>query len=423
MRLFQCSGFGLQFSRFGFLFSAFSFLVSTPSRAQEALRQSLTGQTVSAERQRDLKEKPYTVRWGDFQLLAGASLAGEWNDNVNLSHTDPKEDFIITPMVNLDALWPITELNSLTFSLGVGYATYIEHSQYDYAVITPGSQLAWDIYVKDFHINFHDWFYYQEDPTIYGGVSGTARFGGFYNTAGVLTTWDLRDVVLSLGYDHFNFIASSSTYDYLTRASDFFVARAGFHVHPSATVGLEASGGPTAYDQPILSPNLTYSFGAFGDWKATEHIRLQPRAGYYQYFFSNEGLVGADTEESGYYLSLKLIHDLKWNVDYSLEGGHESFLGNQSSLTVQWYAALWVNWRMIKNISLSTGLRYENATQPVGQLADNYERVFASLRLSCPIKPKLTASLEYRYWLRDSAVTVDNNYEQNRVALQLAYHF
>jgi len=188
MRLFQCSGFGLQFSRFGFLFSAFSFLVSTPSRAQEALRQSLTGQTVSAERKRDLKEKPYTVRWGDFQLLAGASLAGEWNDNVNLSHTDPKEDFIITPMVNLDALWPITELNSLTFSLGVGYATYIEHSQYDYAVITPGSQLAWDIYVKDFHINFHDWFYYQEDPTIYGGVSGTARFGGFYNTAGVLTT-------------------------------------------------------------------------------------------------------------------------------------------------------------------------------------------------------------------------------------------
>jgi len=280
MRLFQCSGFGLQFSRFGFLFSAFSFLVSTPSRAQDALRQSLTGQTVSTERQRDLQEKPYTVRWGDFQLLAGASLAGEWNDNVNLSHTDPQQDFIITPMVNLGAFWPVTEMNSLSFSLGIGYATYLEHNQYDYAVITPGSQLAWDFLIKDFRINFHDWFSYQEDPTIYGGVSSTARFGGFYNTLGVLTTWDLHDVVLSLGYDHFNFISSSSTYDYLTRASDFFVARASFHVHPSATVGLEASGGPTVYDQPILSPNITYSFGGFADWKATEHIRLQPRAGF-----------------------------------------------------------------------------------------------------------------------------------------------
>jgi len=228
--------------------------------------------------------------------------------------------------------------------------------------------------------------------------------------------------VLSLGYDHFNFIASSSTYDYLTRASDFFVARASFHVHPSATVGLEASGGPTTYQQPILSPNIMYSFGAFADWKATEHIRLQPRAGFYQYFFSNEGLSGAGTEQNGYYFSLKLIHDLKWNIDYTLEGGHESFLGNQSALTEQWYAALGVNWRMIKNISMSTGLRYENATQ-VGQFADNYERVFASLRLSCPIKPKLTTSLEYRYWLKNDEVSVNNDYEQNRVVLQIAYHF
>jgi len=422
MRLFQRSRFRLQLSRFGFLLSAFSFLHSTSSRAQEALRQSLTGQTMSAERQRDLQEKPYTVRWGDFQLLTGASLAGEWNDNVNLSHTDPQQDFIITPMVNLGAFWPVTEMNSLSFSLGIGYATYLEHNQYDYAVITPGSQLAWDFLIKDFRINFHDWFSYQEDPTIYGGVSSTARFGGFYNTLGVLTTWDLHDVVLSLGYDHFNFISSSSTYDYLTRASDFFVARASFHVHPSATVALEASGGPTTYRQPILSPNIMYSFGAFADWKATEHIRLQPRAGFYQYFFSNEGLSGAGTEQNGYYFSLKLIHDLKWNIDYTLEGGHESFLGNQSALTEQWYAALGVNWRMIKNISMSTGLRYENATQ-VGQFADNYERVFASLRLSCPIKPKLTTSLEYRYWLKNDEVSVNNDYEQNRVVLQIAYHF
>jgi len=59
----------------------------------------------------------------------------------------------------------------------------------------------------------------------------------------------------------------------------------------------------------------------------------------------------------------------------------------------------------------------------VGQFADNYERVFASLRLSCPIKPKLTTSLEYRYWLKNDEVSVNNDYEQNRVVLQIAYHF
>src|SRR3974390_586799 len=135
MMPFPRSGFGFQLCRFVFPFSAVSFLFFKSAYAQEALRQSLTGQTVSAERLRDLQEKPYTVRWGDFQLLAGASLAGEWNDNVNLSHTDPQQDFIITPMVNLDALWPITDLNSLSFSLGVGYSKYVEHDQYSYTVI------------------------------------------------------------------------------------------------------------------------------------------------------------------------------------------------------------------------------------------------------------------------------------------------
>ena len=405
------------------LLSAFFVLLFTPSQAQESLRLSLSGQTISAQRQRDLKEQPHTVQWGDIKLRAAASLDGEWNDNVNVSHTNPQQDFIIRPMVNLDASWRVTELNALSFSLGVGYEKYLKHDQYSRAIITPGSLLAWDIFVKDVRINLHDWFYYQEDPTIWGGVSGTARFGGFYNTVGFLATWDLHDAVLSFGYDHFNFISSTSQYDYLTRSSDFLLARASFQVHPSATVGLEASGGPTTYKESTLSPNVMYSFGPFADWKATEHIQLQARAGYYQYFFSDEGLDGGGSDQSSYYLSLKLIHDLKWNIAYTLEGGRESFIGNQSSLTEQWYAAFYLNWGGLKNISVSSGFRYETATQSIGQIGDNYDRVYASLHLACPIKRKLTASLDYRYWLKNSDLTSANDYEQNRLLLQLAYRF
>ena len=406
----------------GLLF-AFSLLLGTSSRAQEALRLSRYNQNTTDARKRDLENQPYTVRWGDLKVLAGGSLAGEWNDNVNLSHLSPQEDFIVRPMGDLDVFWPVTDVNALTLSLGVGYNAYTRHSEYDQVVVSPGSQLSWDIKVQDFTINLHDIFYYQEDPTVYGSVSGRARFGGFNNSAGLRTTWDLHDVSLSLGYDHVNFIASSSTYDYLTRASDFALFRAAFQVHPSASVGIDVTGGPSEYDQPVLQNNFTYSLGGFAQWQATEHISLQPRGGYYSYDFSSLGL-RPSSEQNGDYFALNFKHDLRRNISYSLEVGREAFLGVYSQLTEQWYGTASVNWRIIQYLSATTSFRYETATQPSGlQLSDNYDRVYVNFKLSCPIKEKLTASLEYRYWLKTSEQFQSQDYEQNRLTLQLAYHF
>ncbi len=370
-----------------------------------------------------MENQPYTVRWGELKLQAGASLAGEWNDNVNLSHDSPQADFIVSPMGNLGVFWPVTDVNALNFSLGVGYEKYLQHDDYDYLIVSPGSQLSWDITIKDFKLNLHDQFSYYEDPTVYGAVSGVARFGGFNNTAGILGTWDLHDVVLSLGYDHFNFIPSTSTYEYLRRASDFALFRASFQVHPSANVGIEATGGPSEYSQPVLQNNVTYSLGAFAQWQATEHISLQPRGGYYAYNFSSLGPLPS-SEQNGYYLSLKFKHDLRHNINYSWEVGHETFFGIYSSLTEQWYGTASINWRIIQYLSATTDFRYETATQPLDlQLSDNYNRMSVDFRLSCPIKKKLTASLEYRYWLKKYELLQSQDYEQNRLILQMAYTF
>lgn len=404
-------------------FLAFCFLLSTTSRAQDALLLSIYNQNITDARKREMENQPYTTRWGELNMLAGASLVGEWNDNVNLSHLSPQEDFIVRPMGNVDVFWPVTDVNALRFSIGVGYDAYTRHPEYDQVVISPGSQLSWDIKVKDFTLNLHEIFYYEQDPTLYGSVSDKARFGGFYNTAGLEATWDLHDVVLSLGYDHFNFIASSSTYEYLTRASDFVLFRTSFLVHPSATVGIEASAGPTEYDQPVLQNNFTYSLGAFAQWQATQHISLQPRGGYYDYNFSSLGL-RPSSEQNGYYLSLNFKHDLRRNINYSLEIGHETFSGVYTRLTEQWYGTAYINWRIIKYLSATTSFRYEAATQPLYlQLSDNYDRMYVGFRLSCPIKPKLTASLEYRYWLKTDQYLQSQDYQQNRLTLQLAYTF
>ena len=150
---------------------------------------------------------------------------------------------------------------------------------------------------------------------------------------------------------------------------------------------------------------------------------MQPRIGFYQYSFSNEGASAGLGDQTGYHASLKLSHRPAPKISYSIEGGHEAFMGNYSALTDQYYATAYVNWRFIEHISFSPSVRYETATQPIGTFRDNYDRVSANLKLSCPIKEKLIASLNYRYWLKTDALSQSLDYEQNCLTLQLAYQF
>ena len=109
-------------------------------------------------------------------------LASMYNDNVNLSEdataviqspfgpvtlsTQKESDFIIRPLLTMNALWPITELNTFRLDLGIGYAFYLDHSNYNTngVLVSPGSQLAFDIFVGDFRINLHDRFSLEQDP-------------------------------------------------------------------------------------------------------------------------------------------------------------------------------------------------------------------------------------------------------------------
>jgi len=398
-----------------------AILLGASVPAQDALQLSLSNQGAAAQRRLQLENIPYTVRLGDFKLLASGSLAEEYNNNVNLANTNSQEDFISRPMVNGDVYWPVTEVNLLTFSMGLGYAKFAEHGQYDQWVITPNSALGWDLYVKNWQFNFHDQFSYSQDPTAYGAVSGTATFGGFQNTAGVLASWDLHDVVLSFGYDHYNYIADSSTYEYLSRASDFFTLRSSFKVHATATAGVELSGGPTAYDLQGLGSlpnNTTYSAGLFATWKPTQQLQIEPRVGYYIYDFA-----GGESEQTGYYFSLKLSHAPRASISYNLEVGNRAYMGNNSALTEEWYGQAGANWHIARRLTLSGWFRYAVASQPIGSsYSAPYDFTSLDVTLSRPIGEKLTVSVEYRWYLKNSDYH-PYDYDQDRLTLNLAYTF
>ena len=211
------------------------------ARAQDAIRPSLAGETAAAARSQSLDRIPYNLMVGPMRFRFSATAGVEYNDNINLSETNTKDDFIFHPQVNMDAIWPITQLNTLKLDLGVGYNFYLDHSRNDTDTIllSPGSQLAFDIFVGDFRINIHDRFSLQQDPISQIGLSNVANYGRFENYAGLNVLWDLNKAVVNLGYDHYNYISTTTQFDYLNRNAE--ALSGSLMVNASSTTGVGAS--------------------------------------------------------------------------------------------------------------------------------------------------------------------------------------
>src|SRR4029077_20887220 len=87
-------------------------------RAQDAVRPSLAGEAASEARRQDIDRIPYNLLLGPVRFRFSATMGVEYNDNINLAEVNEQSDFILRPQVNLDAIWPITQLNTLRLDIG-----------------------------------------------------------------------------------------------------------------------------------------------------------------------------------------------------------------------------------------------------------------------------------------------------------------
>src|SRR5258708_29677803 len=171
--------------------------------AQEAVRMSLAGEAAAAARRKAaLSPDSYSLRLGPTGWNVAAALALEANDNIQFNSTRAESDLVVRPQLSSRMKWPISDKNSLNLAFGAGYSAYGQHSEFDRFFVTPGSELAFDIYAGDFWINAHERLSITEnayqDPT----VTGTADYSQLQNIAGLSSTWDLNKLVLRAAYDH-----------------------------------------------------------------------------------------------------------------------------------------------------------------------------------------------------------------------------
>jgi hypothetical protein len=403
-----------------------AMLVSRPALAQEALRNSLAGDTAAEARSRQQESQVYTFRTGDFRLLVTPSLSFDWNDNISLSKDEPLQDYIAIPVVGLNMLYPITQRNMLQLNATFGYMDYFRHHQYSSWYVQSGSGLSFDLYIRDLWINLHDSYSYVQSASQQAAVADTGTFGISQNTIGFNATWDLEDVTSSLGYDHLNYLSTAQGFSYIDHTSEMVVLRGGFKFHPTCTAGLETTTASTAYDQRILNNSVDYSAGVYADWKPGLSMHIQPRFGYTYYQCEQTSQTIPAANQGAWYLNLTVTHDISDAVGYSLSGGHELTLGIYGNTIEDWYIRSEADLRFIKNLTIGTTFSYRDGTQDLstlpGSSTETYDWLNWGLRLNYQLIKKLQVGINYQFTVRTSDVQ-SRDYAQNVLGIQFTYAF
>jgi hypothetical protein len=419
------------------LLCAASFL-----QAQDAVRPSLAGEAAAEARRQSTDRIPYNLLVGPVRFRFSATAGVEYNDNINVAEVNEQEDFIFRPQVNFNALWPITQLNTLRFDIGVGYAFYADHSEYNTngILLSPGSQLSFDIFVSDFRINFHDRFSLEQDPIGEPGLSNVADYGRFQNTAGVSVLWDLNKAVLTFGYDNYTFIATNDDFEYLDRNSEILMATVSVAATSTTGVGLESSYVFNRYQQDLLNDSNTFSIGAFVETQITSFLKLRVAGGYQTISFDGDDVVlgpfppgflpnGAtfqvfedQADADDFYVNLLLSHRINASITHSLSAGHESQLGVNSNFIKLNYVRHTATWNIVNKTLLSTEVFYEDAEDSGGFINEHLHRYGGALSLGYQLTRHVTLGARYQYTQKDSDVPL-RDYRQSRVSLDGTYSF
>jgi hypothetical protein len=384
---------------------------------------SQTGEALAQSLQQSNSNPSYNLRVGPVELRAEGDLTVSVNDNIGLSQSGRVSDIIITPMGVLRGRWEVSDLNTLTFNIGLGYNAYAFNPQYNYVVVAPDSEVNFNFFVGDCNINLHDDFSYQQNPTVVGQLSNQVRLSQFQNDAGVSAKWDLGDIMVEAAYDHTNLWVTESIYDYLTNQSDIFAPTFTYKINETISTGLSGSISDTRYEQGFQNDYTSEQLGPFVNATFSNFLSLTASAGGYltQY---NEGGGNGDTNSNveSYYASLGVTHQINQAFSESFTAGKQYLPGLTSNYTDRIYATYGDNWQATKEIGVSSSLFWENLTDSAAVFSEDSNRYGWSLGISDSLSTHMTLTMGYQFILKNADPSF-LSYYQDVGTLAMQYNF
>jgi hypothetical protein len=388
---------------------------------QEAVRMSLAGEAAAESRHKAASMPDYfNLRLGPSAWAFNLGVDWEANDNISFASADRKFDVITRPQLNTRMALGFSDKNSVNLALGTGYSAYARNPEFNRLFITPGSELAFDLYAGPFWINLHDRLSVSENAYADPTVIGTADYSQLQNVAGLSATWDLNKLVVRSGYDHANYVTLSGG-GIPEGQSDVVGFSAGYRREPAGVIGVESGGGRITYSgNNIPVPKAwDWNVGTFWEAQPTKYISLKAAAGYTVYTPENNAAQNAAQEFTGVYARLGLSHRVNRHLDYLLEAGRSINFGFFSGTVDLYTGLLEARWHLFQKLSLSTGFEFEHGTELTAG-GETFDRFGPRMSLERPLTSKMSGVLRYQYYQRQSDLA-GGDYEVNLVTLSIAY--
>ena len=383
----------------------------------------------------------YNLNAGPVQMSFDAGMGVEYNTNVNLSEEDPRGSLVLTPRVGMNLYWPITRLNNVSLALGLGYNYYLNDPDLggQYLLVSPATELMFNIFIQDFIITVYTRPSVTENPTENPTVSNAVNYTFFNNTAGIDVLWDLNDLQFGIGYANQIRYSLNDDYSNQDTVSNQIYANASAMVQPFLRVGVEANVYNTYYfdERPFrtgggtgavtentsnLNNSVGTSAGLFAMGNISRFTSWSAGVGWQitQFNETNNPLNTGNASNPYFYFGVS--NELNRFFTHSFSASFETEPSYESNFLQAFNVGYGFNWILIRNWSLGGGIFYQNGTESPGPESEDFNRVGANVGLGYQLTKNLVASLYYSVITKGSTVLADS-YNQQIFGLNLNYNF
>jgi hypothetical protein len=380
-----------------------------------------------------------------FSIAAGVGV--EFNDNITLSDNNRESDVIIRPLASIDAIWRVSEMNTLRLSLGISYSKYLDHTQYDSdsVIISPTSALEFTFKLGEVKFTLRDRFSYQEDPYDIPQLTGVAQYGRYENQIGIKAEYDFNDRArIEAGYDHYNLWSKQSEFSDQDRAIDTIFVKPSYGITQDVRLGLNATYSFISFDSSDRSDGNALLVGPYIEWQVTPNTNAYLEAGYQSLTFdgaytptrlidaidrdlTREQINGiragvADSDDSNsYYVRAEIDNKPSDVYKHRLSFSKTAEIGFYSDFYDLYHVEYDAEYTGIRKVSIGPSVFYEHY-ETSGQLGEKADRVGALLGARYYWTNSLTVGLDYRFLVKESNIE-NADYYQNLVFLSLYYKF
>jgi hypothetical protein len=411
----------------------FIFQYVATSKGQEQAEQTnapATEQPVTVS-----KVSPYNISWGSGGFNLSAGLREVYVDNVYLTKTDARDDFITVPECNVAAFFPVGQSNTVALNLGLAYYQYQKNTTLNTGtpIINPDSELAFNLRSGDFTFRFSECFSYQVDPVYETGsefynLYKTAQFRRYQNRVGTMVTWDENKLIMTAGYYHENLWSDGSAYDYIDHASELFSADAMLAASPWLTVGLESAGSLNDFVNSSTYDTWRARVGPALRIEVTPFIKIRLGGGYERIDFDSASASSLGlSPENTYYAYAGVEHQINRFFSHSLTISHDNQLGFNAANLEGDHITYSLTWAARKPLTISPLASVNFYDESFGSdTANLYHERFnyysVGVNARYQLGPHWMASVKWNYRLKDSDIE-DDGYAQNQVSIELMHQF